>query len=144
MNEVEFARSLRQRATDAERLLWLALRRRQRCGFKFRRQVPIGAYFADFASYDAGVIVEVDGGQHCAASRDVVRDTWLVNKGWEVIRYWNPDVVNNLAGVVADIDERLRGQMPYGLNRGQGCRVLTDGNSYAFWPADELSPKYNG
>ena len=144
MNEVEFVRGLRHRSTDAERLLWLALRRRQRCGFKFRRQAPIGTYFADFASYDAGVIVEVDGEQHCAASRDVIRDTWLVNAGWEVVRYWNPDVMNNLAGVVADIDERLRGQLPHCLNRGRGCRVLADGNSYAFWPAEGLSPKNHG
>lgn len=126
MDEIEFARGLRRDATAAERLLWAALRRRQRGGFKFRRQAPIGPYFADFASFDAGVIVEVDGGQHCMAARDVARDAWFAKAGWEVVRYWNPDVLANLAGVVADLDERLRGRRPCGLNRGWGRRAPAD------------------
>ena len=117
MDEIAFARALRRDATTAERLLWAALRRRQRHGFKFRRQVPLGPYFADFASFEARVIVEVDGGQHCEAPRDAARDAWFARAGWEVMRYWNPDVLANLAGVVTDLDERLRDRRPTGSRR---------------------------
>ena len=55
------ARALRREMTDAERKLWLFLRQRQLDGIKFRRQVPIGQYIADFASHTPKVIVEVDG-----------------------------------------------------------------------------------
>ncbi|HEY5071219.1 MAG TPA: DUF559 domain-containing protein [Caulobacteraceae bacterium] len=58
------ARALRSDPTDVERKLWGALRGRQLEGFKFRRQVPIDRYFADFACFDARLIVELDGSQH--------------------------------------------------------------------------------
>src|SRR5437762_3088360 len=54
------ARYLRETATDAERLLWRELRNKQLRGFRFRRQVSIGPYFADFACLEAKLIVEVD------------------------------------------------------------------------------------
>jgi very-short-patch-repair endonuclease len=58
------ARDLRRDQTDVERKLWGMLRGRQLCGFKFRRQHPIGRYFADFACAEARIVVELDGGQH--------------------------------------------------------------------------------
>src|SRR5690349_9538126 len=58
------ARELRKRATDAEQHLWTLLRRRQIKGFRFRRQVPIAGYIADFACLEAKLVVELDGGQH--------------------------------------------------------------------------------
>jgi len=58
------ARDLRSRSTDAEWKIWSILRNRQLGGFKFRRQVPIDRYFADFACLDAGLVVEIDGSQH--------------------------------------------------------------------------------
>ena len=60
----ENARALRTGATDAERRLWQSLRGRQLSGFKFRRQLPIAGYIADFACVEAGVVIELDGGQH--------------------------------------------------------------------------------
>lgn len=58
------ARRLRTAATDAERKLWQHLRGRQLDGLKFRRQLPIAGYIADFACIEVGVVVELDGGQH--------------------------------------------------------------------------------
>ena len=58
------ARQLRQSPPDAERALWQDLRDRQILGQKFRRQHPVGRYFADFACIEAMLIVELDGGQH--------------------------------------------------------------------------------
>ena len=61
------ARRLRNKATDAERRLWQALRRREIEGFRFRRQVPLAGYIVDFLCPQAKLVVEVDGDQHASA-----------------------------------------------------------------------------
>ena len=102
------ARALRREQTDAENLLWRHLRNRNLRGVKFRRQQPVGPYVADFCADAAGVIVELDGGQHAEQTRrDARRSRYLERLGYTVIRYWNNDVVTNLEGVLADIAERL-------------------------------------
>ena len=81
------ARQLRRQATDAERVLWQWLRGRRLDGIKFRRQVPLGPYFADFLSEEARLVVEVDGSHHTPDSRrDRVRDAWLRLAGLRVLR----------------------------------------------------------
>jgi very-short-patch-repair endonuclease len=62
------ARALRQDMTEAERRTWQMLRLRRTTGHKFRRQVPIGRYIADFVCYEARLIFEIDGGQHDRSS----------------------------------------------------------------------------
>jgi len=101
------ARALRARMTDAERKLWFALRDRRFAHFKFRRQVPLGRYVADFVCFDARLVVEVDGGQHAQSMRDKLRDRWLVANGFRVLRFWNNDVLSNLDGVSTRIAEAL-------------------------------------
>ena len=97
---VSRARSLRARMTDAECRLWFALRDRRFAQFKFRRQVPLGPFIADFVCYGARVIVEVDGGQHADSARDQRRDRWLAANDFVVLRFWNNDVLRNLDGVL--------------------------------------------
>ena len=60
------ARVLRRNSTDVERVIWRLLRDRRFAGVKFRRQVPIGPYIADFASIEQRLAVELDGGQQAA------------------------------------------------------------------------------
>jgi very-short-patch-repair endonuclease len=101
---VENARQLRKRPTDSELKLWSALRQRQLDGFKFRRQVPLGEFIADFACMSERLIIEVDGGQHDAdRKKDDARTAWLNARGYRVIRFWNNDVLGNLDGVVQTI-----------------------------------------
>ena len=100
------SRRLRQDSTDAERKLWSVLRNRQLNGFKFRRQVEIDGYIADFHCPEARLIVELDGGQH-TPERDARRTTYLESQGFRVIRFWNNDVLQNLDGVWATISEAL-------------------------------------
>jgi very-short-patch-repair endonuclease len=95
------ARALRRDATEAERILWDALRSRQ-ARFKFRRQHPIPPFTVDFACVEARLVVEVDGGQHGGAE-DMARDALLTARGWVVRRYWNNEVIEGLEGVLADI-----------------------------------------
>ena len=80
--------------------LWSRLRRRQVDGHRFRRQVPIGPFVADFTCLEARLIVEVDGGQHNMRALDDARRTaWLESQGFRVLRFWNNDVLTNLPGV---------------------------------------------
>ena len=88
------ARELRLRETDAERLLWYYLRDRRLCGIKFRRQHPIGPYYADFASPERRLVVELDGGHHSGRSvYDSVRTACLTDQGWRVIQFWDDEVL---------------------------------------------------
>jgi len=94
------ARDLRRDMTDAERLLWRYLRRRQLAGRKFRRQHPVGKYIVDFVCIKEGLIVEVDGGQHAdREEQDAARTVWLEGQGFRVLRFWNNEVLANIEGV---------------------------------------------
>ncbi len=101
------ARKLRSRMTDAERKLWFALRDRRFQSFKFRRQVPIGPYVADFLSFGSRLIVEVDGGQHAESEQDVRRDRWFTENDFRVMRFWNNEVFSNLEGVLTVLATEL-------------------------------------
>jgi very-short-patch-repair endonuclease len=99
---IEHARARRADSTDVERKLWAMLRGRQLGGFKFRHQVPILRYIADFPCWDARLVVELDGGQHAEqVDYDEMRNTELEAAGWRVVRFWNTDVIEN-AEAVAD------------------------------------------
>jgi very-short-patch-repair endonuclease len=87
--------------TDAERLLWSRLRRRQVFGLRFRRQHPIGPFIADFACTQAKLVVELDGGQHAlTGGKDAARTRWLERSGYRVLRFWNNDVLTHIDAVV--------------------------------------------
>ena len=93
----QHARALRREMTDAEKLLWGHLRGKQLGGFKFRRQHPLGQYILDFVCLEAGVVVEVDGGQHGRQQAyDRLRTAWLERQGFRVLRLWNHEVLNDL------------------------------------------------
>jgi very-short-patch-repair endonuclease len=94
------ARTLRQNLTEAQRRVWQILRSHQMKGYRFRRQVPIGRYTADFVCHEARLIVEIDGGQHDRSSpREAERSGFLQNEGCRILRFWNNDVLGNLDGV---------------------------------------------
>lgn len=95
------ARALRRDATPAERRLWSALRNHAVRGLKFRRQVPIGPYIADFYCPAVRLVIELDGVSHWeAAARDAARDAWMRRRGLRVLRIPNAEVFRNLEGVV--------------------------------------------
>ena len=106
---IRLARKLRANQTDAETVLWNRIHNRQIDGHKFARQVPIGAYICDFVSREKMIVIEVDGGQHAESAADVIRDGYLINEGYRVLRFWNNDVLGNLEGVPTTIQSELRG-----------------------------------
>jgi len=101
------AKTLRQNSTGAELKLWSGLRNRQLLGFKFVRQQPVGPYIADFACRERDLIVELDGGQHAESQSDEHRTAVLREHGYEVMRFWNEDVLTNFEGTLQVIAERL-------------------------------------
>lgn len=103
----ELARALRRRSTDAERIMWRLLRDRQLDGVKFRRQVPIGPFIADFACIEHQLVIEVDGGQHAESASDAKRDRFFADRGWRIVRFWNIDVMKNKEGVFESIQQAI-------------------------------------
>jgi very-short-patch-repair endonuclease len=110
-----------------ERLLWGSLRNRRLGGWKWRRQVPIGPFIADFHCVEAALVVELDGGQHGhddAMAYDARRTAYLETLGFRVIRFWNHQVFENLEGVCEEILAECGGETPHPAlspqERGEG------------------------
>jgi very-short-patch-repair endonuclease len=95
------AKNLRHNQTDAEKLLWRHLRDRQLGGHKFRRQHEVGNFIVDFACPEKMLIVEIDGSQHIEhAERDATRTAELVAMGYQVLRFWNNEVMESTEDVL--------------------------------------------
>ena len=108
------SRTLRNQATDAERRLWQHLRLRQLRGYRFRRQVPICGYIADFACLDAKLVIELDGGQHQQRHRyDERRDRQIEAQGFRVLRFWDNQVFQETEAVLEDILRSLQSTRPH-------------------------------
>jgi very-short-patch-repair endonuclease len=105
------AREQRQKMADSEKRLWYVLRGRRFLGYKFRRQVPIGPFIADFACISNRLIIEVDGFTHGndeQEARDAGRTRWLEDKAWRVIRLGTGDL-SSMDDVAARIFNELEG-----------------------------------
>ncbi len=110
------ARALRQSSPDAEKLLWRHLRDRRLGGFKFRRQYPVGTFFADFACVEARLIVELDGGQHFeprAVAADARRTQVLAANGFRVLRFDDRQMLLEAAAVLTAIHGWLQSNHPH-------------------------------
>ena len=109
------ARALRKNSTDAERLLWAALRGHRLNGASFRRQVPIENYIADFVCHAAKLVIELDGGQHFSDQSEASRRCPLRRdrgQGFRVLRFSNHDVMTNRAGVLETIATAIAERAP--------------------------------
>jgi len=109
------ARELRQQSTDAENLLWRALRNRRFGGYKFRRQHILGPYILDFYCPAAKLAVEADGGGHAEPeqqARDQERARFIEAQGIRLLRFWNHDVLLRTEAVLGEIDRALAAASP--------------------------------
>ena len=75
--------------------MWNALRSLKPLGFHFRRQVPLGPYYADFACDHPKLVVEIDGRTHTEADYDARRDAFMQRQGYRVLRIGNDDVLRD-------------------------------------------------
>ncbi len=97
---------LRNDATKAERLLWWRLRGKERDGLKFRRQYGVGEYVIDLYCPGTKLAIEVDGENHyepAAEVRDARRQAFIESFGIRALRLTNPEVYDNLDGVIEEI-----------------------------------------
>jgi very-short-patch-repair endonuclease len=104
------SRELRGNMTDAERLVWSRIRRKQLKGYQFYRQKVIGNYIVDFYCPKANLIIELDGGQHYTdegMKKDKNRDDYMTSVGLRVLRFSDRDVFKNLNGLIEKIWENL-------------------------------------
>ncbi|MFH0852588.1 MAG: endonuclease domain-containing protein [bacterium] len=105
-NLKSLSRQLRRNSTDAEKLLWSKIRRRQIKDFQFYRQKPIDNYIADFYCKDARLVIEIDGGQHYEnknIEEDKKREESLNRLNLRILRFTNLDVLKNIENVVEKI-----------------------------------------
>lgn len=104
-----YAHQLRQRTTEAENVLWNAVKGKQ-LGVRFRRQHPVQQFIADFYCHSALLVVELDGGYHDTEAQtlaDQKRTDALEASGLKVIRFHNEEVLDNLERVL----EVIRGYL---------------------------------
>jgi adenine-specific DNA-methyltransferase len=90
--------------TPAEIVLWKHLRGRRFDGLNFRRQHPIGPFFADLACHEYRLIIELDGETHLGEeAKDEKRTRYLNEQGWLVLRFWNTQVYDETEAVLESI-----------------------------------------
>ncbi len=105
------AKKLRENPTEAEELLWLALKDNQVEGCKFRRQHPISKYIADFYCHKLKLVIEIDGGYHLAEDQQILdkeRTATLEFLGLKVIRFSNKEVLLKLPEVINEIKNFIK------------------------------------
>jgi len=102
------AKTMRHELVVTERFLWRLLRDRRLEGLKFRRQVPIGGYVADFLCLRHRLIVEADGPFHENSDHDLERDAWLGAQGFRVLRFPNHQIASHPQVVLAAIVDATR------------------------------------
>ena len=106
----ETAKRLRADETSAEKALWKAMRRVPPMAMHFRRQAVIGPYIADFACMRAHVLIEVDGPSHSQDDniiKEARRTAFLEAEGFQILRFWNDEIYQNLDGVLDTIHYAL-------------------------------------
>jgi very-short-patch-repair endonuclease len=161
VRKTSVARRLRRNSTIAEQRLWYRLRSRGLYGLKFVRQEPIGPYIVDFVCREHRLVVEVDGGQHCENLRDNLRDQWLRDNSYRVLRFWNNDVLENIEGVLESIANAIphdgrapsppssggegwgEGGGPQGQSR-RSSQTIADAQTRGTPPSSQPSPPEEG
>ncbi|MGO4574028.1 endonuclease domain-containing protein [Microvirga sp. 2TAF3] len=104
------SRSLRKQMTEAEKRLWWHLERVPVEKGHFRRLAAIGPYVVDFVCHSAGLVIEVDGFQHGfeeGLRADAARTAWLSSQGYQVLRFWNDEVMSQIDVVLDTIHAAL-------------------------------------
>ena len=118
----DLARNLRKNMTTPEQHLWEALRKRQLDGYRFRRQTPLGRYIADFVCLEVRLVIELDGNHHHdQQGYDRERDHWMQAQQFQVLRFWNHDILNHQETVLQRIRYALHQQaLPPSPLAGEG------------------------
>jgi very-short-patch-repair endonuclease len=125
IDTVARSRQLRREGSRAEKICWELLRDRRLGKVKFRRQHPIGPFFADFACISQKLVIEIDGEHHAfQVEADARRTAFLEAAGWRVVRFWASEVVVNPEGIwqmiAAALEPPRPASPPAGGKAGRG------------------------
>jgi very-short-patch-repair endonuclease len=107
---LSLSRRLRLKQTPWETKVWARLRAKRISPQKFKRQYPIGNYIVDFYCAEKRLIIEIDGSQHDEEknrTKDQIRDKYLKDQGFKVLRFKNNEIDQNLEGVFETIGKNL-------------------------------------
>ncbi|MBP6931751.1 MAG: endonuclease domain-containing protein [Candidatus Pacebacteria bacterium] len=117
----EIRKNLRRTQTPQEIILWARLRNNQ-TNFKWKRQVSIGSYIADFYCHKKLLVIEIDGSQHLENKEyDIERSKFFLDLGIRTIRFWNNEINTNIDGVILKIESELKNTPhPSPLLKGEG------------------------
>lgn len=100
---ITYSRQLRSNQTNAEKLLWQKLRKRQ-LGVRYQRQYVFdNKYIFDFYCASLKLIIEINGGQHNDNHQDDIRDNYIKKRGCKILRFWNNDILENIEGCLSQI-----------------------------------------
>ena len=118
----ERAKSLRREMTPTEKVLWKEMKTNKLGGLHFRRQQIIDGLIVDFYCHQFALIVEVDGGIHkLQKETDTERESYLIERGFRIIRFTNQEILTDLSTVLKKIVESCSPLTPPSLEgRGQG------------------------
>ncbi|WP_255580261.1 endonuclease domain-containing protein [Flavobacterium sp. UMI-01] len=100
------AKKLREKQTEAEEKLWLAVKDNQIGGYKFRRQHPLSVYIVDFYCHALKLVIEIDGEYHFEEEQQLLdekRTSDIEFQGLKVIRFTNDEIMLNLPEVLDKI-----------------------------------------
>ena len=105
-SQTQLRKKLRNEPGKPEQKLWVHLRNKQFHGLKFRRQYGIGSFVVDFCCLDKKLVIEIDGDSHFGdeeEASDLRRTEFIKGLGFRVIRFSNPDVMQNMEGVLGEL-----------------------------------------
>jgi very-short-patch-repair endonuclease len=119
----KLAQQLRNNSTKAEIKLWTYLKGKQLMGYDFHRQKPIDNCIVDFFCSKLMLAIELDGYTHSfdeIFEKDKIKEQKLNELGITVLRFKDDEVINNIEGVLADIESWIKSHTPLSpLNRGE-------------------------
>jgi dTDP-4-amino-4,6-dideoxygalactose transaminase/very-short-patch-repair endonuclease len=127
---IEHAREMRKESTQAEDVLWQALRNSQ-LGSKWRRQHPVLDFIVDFINFNHSIVIEVDGGYHTSPEQrkaDATRDKILCDNGFYVMRFTNEQVLHDTDNTILRIKNTMNNFPLQGGQRGAWTSILNAGD----------------
>lgn len=106
----ELARSLRNKPTKSEVILWGRLKGKQIHGYDFHRQKPLLNYIVDFYCNELNLAIEIDGYSHLldeVKEKDNLKETELNKEGITVMRFADKEIFTNIENVIRAIESYI-------------------------------------
>ena len=121
--ELEALKELRLNLSKAETALWAELKNKKGAA-KFRKKYTIGSFMVDYVCLAKNIIVDFSGKED-----EAVRTAYFTKEGFNVVRFTNEEVTENVLQVVSKINTAI--QFPKVSEKGaQKVTVLKEENQY--------------